>query len=289
MAIHPTYDPDWLNHQYNNRLHVPGFQVYLDRWERQSREIEQRLPLIKDLPYGALPRERLTIFPAARPGAKTLVFIHGGYWHLLDKSLFYFLADAFREKGITTVFLNYPLAPEASMDEIVLSCRNALAWLYHHLANYGGDPGQLYIAGHSAGGHLAAMLVATDWLRFSPGLPANLLKGACFVSGLFDLEPIRLSYLNTVLGMDEAAAVRNSPVGLKPLAHCPILVAGGEDETAAFQDQHTALYQNWNGKAGEIRLLSLPGKNHFSAVEAIAEKENALHISLCRWMDQKQV
>jgi arylformamidase len=200
---HPSYDQASLDSQYNNRLQVPDFQDYLDRWERRSRETEKALPVVKDIPYGPLPRQRLDVYPASTPQSKTLVFIHGGYWQMLDKALFHFLASGFRSYGITTVLLTYPLAPEASIGQMVLSCRRAVQWLYDHIADYGGDPGQLYVAGHSAGGHLAAMLAATDWNRLGFRVPANVLKGFCFISGLFDLAPIQLSYLNTVLQIDQ--------------------------------------------------------------------------------------
>lgn len=275
MAIHPSYDPAWLDHQYNNRLHVPQFQDYLNRWERQSRETEAALPVTRDIRYGPLPRERLDIFAADTPAAKTLLFIHGGYWHLFDKTLFYFLARSFRARGITTLLLNYPRAPEHTPDQMVLSCRRAVQWLYHHGAAYGAPPHQLYVAGHSAGGHLAAMLLATDWSRSDAGVPANGLKGAVLVSGLFDLEPIRLSYINQVLAMDEAMAARNSPLRLQPRAGCPVVVAVGQQETAAFQDQSRGLYEAWKEKAA-MQLLVVPGANHFSVVEMGDELQTAI-------------
>lgn len=271
------YDPAFLNSQYNNRLHVPDFQDYLDRWERLSRETEKALPIFRDIPYGPLPREKLDVFPSSAPGSKTLVFIHGGYWQMLDKSLFYFLAAGFRARGLTTVFLSYPLAPDYGMDRIVTSCRMAMAWLYSNISRFGGDPEQLYVAGHSAGAHLAAMLVATDWARLYPGVPATVLKGACFVSGLFYLEPIRLSYLNAVLQLDSETALRNSPVLLEPLVRCPMVVAVGEAETAAFQEQSKVLYEGWKERGSDIQFLSLPGLNHFSVVEGMAERRSALY------------
>lgn len=281
VATYKTYTQEELDRQYNNRLQVPHFQDYLDRWERRSRSTEQTLPLVKDLRYGDSPRETLDIFPAERAGSKTLVFLHGGWWHLLDKSRFYFLADGFRRQGINTVLLNYPLAPEASMGEIVASCRKAIPWLYSHSSAFKGDPEQLYVAGHSAGGHLAAMLVATDWKRFGAGVPKDVLKGAVFVSGLFDLEPIRHSYLNTVLGMDEEAAVHNSPARLQPVAGCPVVVAVGGAETTAFQDQSKALYAGWKAQS-DSRFLSLPGLNHYDVVEAMTEPGNALQQAIGR-------
>ncbi|MBE7173023.1 MAG: alpha/beta hydrolase [Williamsia sp.] len=284
MFVYKQYDQESLDIQYNNRLHVPEYADYFNRWERLSRQTEQELPVIKDLRYGDLPRERLDIYPSLLPHAKTLVFLHGGYWHMLDKSPFQFIANGFHSYPVTTVLLTYPLAPEASIDQIVFSCRKAIGWLYNNLSAFNGDPQQMYVAGHSAGGHLAAMLMATDWPTFAPGLPVNLLKGVCVVSGLFDLVPIHLSYLNRVLQMDIETAESNSPVRLEPLNPCPFIVAVGEAETAEFNDQSKELYACWKHKGIDIQLLVLPGQNHYSIVETIVDPQSALHQALLHFM-----
>lgn len=237
--------------------------------------------MVKDVAYGSLPGENLDIYPSANPRSKTLVFIHGGYWHLLDKAMFHFVAESFHAYGITTVLLNYPLAPSISMDAIVGSCRLALQWLYQNLQAYHANPDQIYVAGHSAGGHLAAMLVATDWSLNNPRIPANLLKGACFISGLFHLLPIQLSYLNTSIGMDREMALRNSPVLLAPKSNCPMIAAVGRAETAEFNDQSRDLYDSWQTKGSNIQLLSLPGLNHFSIMDAVTDPQAELHQAIC--------
>ena len=122
MFAYKHYDQDLLDRQFNNRLRVPDFQEYFDRWELLSREVEEKIPVKKDLAYGDRPRERLDIFPSAQPQSKTLVFIHGGYWQMLDKAMFRFIADGFHSYNITIVLLTYPLAPDVSIDQMVLSC-----------------------------------------------------------------------------------------------------------------------------------------------------------------------
>ena len=285
MFVYKTYDQASLDSQYNNRLHVPDYAAYLQRWERQSRETETKYPVIKDIPYGHLPRERLDVYPSARPGSKTLVFIHGGYWQMLDKALFHFVANGFHALGITTVLLTYPLAPEASIDQVVLSCRKAIQWLFQNVDTHHGDPHQLYVAGHSAGGHLAAMLLATEWERFTSGVPVNVLKGACLISGLFDLTPIQLSYLNKVLKMDGETAVQNSPIRFEPPKTCPVIVAVGEAETTAFNEQSKELYTCWKEKGAAVQLLQLPQLNHYSIVDTIADRNAPLHKMICRLME----
>lgn len=284
MFVYKQYDQQSLDNQYNNRLLVPDYAAYLNRWELLSRHTEKKLSVIKDLPYGNLPRERLDIYPSIQPQSKTLIFIHGGYWHLLDKSMFQFIADGFHSYPVTTVLLTYPLAPEASIDQIILSCRKAIQWLHSHLPAFNGDPQQMYLAGHSAGGHLAAMLMATDWPRFDPGLSAHVLKGICAVSGLFNLVPIHLCYINKVLKMDMETAICNSPVNLEPSNSCPLIVAVGEAESKEFNDQSKELYTCWKNKGIDIQLLQLPGKNHYSIVETIADPQSSLHKALRQLM-----
>lgn len=284
MHVYKQYDQASLDSQYNNRLHVRGFADYLSRWELLSRETENKLPVIKDIAYGNMQRETLDIFPAALPGSKTLVFIHGGYWQMLDKRIFHFVAGALHAYGVTTVLINYPLAPGASMDEIVVACREAITWIYRNISRFNGDPGQLYVTGHSAGGHLAAMLLTTNWKLLNDDLPRGLLKGSCMISGLFNLVPIQQSYLNQVLKMDLETANRNSPVRLEPKNFCPLIIAVGAAETQEFNDQSKELHAKWIDKGTEIEYLQLPQLNHFSIIESIRDPKSVLHLAMCEMM-----
>jgi autotransporter passenger strand-loop-strand repeat protein len=135
-----------------------------------------------DLSYGTHPGERLDIFPAQAAGAPVNIFVHGGYWHRLDKADFSFVARAFRPAGAATVVINYALMPSVDMDELVRQCRAAVAWTWLNAPSFGSDPDRLYVSGHSAGGHLTAMLLATDWASF--GCPADVVKGGVAISGL---------------------------------------------------------------------------------------------------------
>jgi arylformamidase len=165
MSIYKKYDQEQLNLQYNNRFHVPDFEDHLQRWESLSRLAEKKYRVIKDIPYGNELRESLDIFPSPQKGSKVLVFIHGGYWQKFDKSSFRFIGGAFADYGITTVLINYPLVPSVNIDQVVQSCRKAVDWIHINIAQWNGDPDQLYIAGHSAGAHLAAMLIAKEKIQ----------------------------------------------------------------------------------------------------------------------------
>ena len=158
VTIYKHYNQEQLNDQFNTRLHVPDYATYFERWENLSKQTENNHTHFKNVFFGTGPEECLDIFPADKPSSKTMIFIHGGYWHLLDKSLFHFLASSFLKQGVTIAFINYKLAPDYSIDEIVCSCRQAIRWVHDNIIRYNGDKSEIYVLGHSAGGHLASML-----------------------------------------------------------------------------------------------------------------------------------
>jgi len=272
MSVYKGYSQEELNYQYNVRLQVPDYASYFDRWERLSRQTELDYTVQKDISYGNHPKERLDIFPSGIPHSKTLVFIHGGYWHLLDKAMFYFLAAHFLKCGVTTVLVNYPLAPESSIDEIVLSSRKSIRWIHENIKRFNGDPAELFLLGHSAGGHLASMLLIEHEAAF--------VRCMISLSGLFRLEPIVLSYLNESIGMDRDEEIRNSPVFLNPSTDCPVLLVKGTDESDEFKAQSEELYHCWKMKMSNIKVLDIPGKNHYSIIDAVLEKGSPLRTAI---------
>jgi arylformamidase len=280
MVIYKQYNQQELDLQYNNRFHVPDFEKYLNRSESLSRQAEKKYKPVKDIAYGDLSRECLDIFPSPNPGSKTLVFIHGGYWQKLDKSSFHFIAGSFADYGITTVLINYPLAPGVTMDQIVMSCRNAVNWVHKNIAQWNGDPDQIYIAGHSAGAHLATMIITGEEKQSKQ----NYIKGICAISGLYNLIPIQLSNINDAIQMDKEMAIRNSPVFMNPTELCPLLLTVGGDETAEFKDQSSELSNKWKSKMQSVELKIIPGLNHFSIIDSVYETDAALHQLICKLM-----
>ena len=280
MNVYKHYNQEQLNNQYNTRLQVPDYADYFDRWERLSRQTADQNTILKDIPFGAHPEELLDIFPSNIPHSKTLVFIHGGYWHLLDKTMFHFLAGHFLNYNVTTVLINYPLAPRSSINEIVAACRKALRWIHENIIRFNGNPEELYLMGHSAGGHLASMLMVEENAKF--------IRAMISLSGLFRLEPVMLSYLNDSIGMDRENAVKNSPVFLEPANDCPLLLATGVDESDEFKAQSDQLYRHWKNKFSNIELLKVPQKNHYSILEAVIEKNSILCNAIIRLMNIDQ-
>jgi len=277
MIVYKHYEQEQLNDQYNNRLHVPDFADYFERWEKLSRQTEKEHTVFKNIFFGTHQEECLDIYPAKTLLAKTIVFIHGGYWHLFDKTMFHFIAATFFKHNITTVFINYPLAPAASMNAITSSCSYAIRWVHDNIIRFNGNPSQIYVMGHSAGGHLAAML--------SLEADINYLKSVICLSGLFRLEPLVLSNINDVLGMDTETAKRNSPVLLKPVNLCPQLLAVGTDETDEFKDQTMDMYNSWKSKHNKLELLKVQDKNHYSILDAVTEKSSSLQSVIFRLLN----
>jgi arylformamidase len=270
----PPSDPDraTLDGNYNLRAAVPEFQTWFDRYEATSAAFRARWPGRLDLAYGDGPRQAIDLFlPAGAGQPPLLAFIHGGYWQGRDRKDFSFAAKPLVAAGGAAVaLLGYDLAPAVTMDAIVGQIRDGLAWLHRNGAAQGFDPERIFVAGHSAGGHLAAMALATDWAG-AFGLPADLIKGVTAISGVFDLEPIRRCYLNDVLGMDEAEARRNSPLHLPLGRPCPVTVAVGELETAAFHEQSQAYAAKLEAAGWPVALMTQPGLDHFAIVMTLAE------------------
>ena len=274
------YDRAALDREYDNRKKVVDAPAWLTRFAEASNETRAALPCRLDLPYGAHPGERLDVFPAERATPAPIhVFVHGGYWQWLDKKDFSYVARALVPVGITTVVINYALIPTVSMAELVRQCRAAVAWVATHAASFGGDAGRITVSGHSAGGHLVAALMATDWAAFA-GLPADVVKGGIGISGLYDLEPIRLCYLNDVLALTADDARTQSPTLMTPKHAAPLLLPLGGLEGPEYHRQSEEMAAAWRRHGGRADVLNLATHDHFSIVWELSERDSALSRSL---------
>jgi arylformamidase len=271
------YDRAALDAQYNNRLKVPDYAAHLARWPGDG-ERARALPGVRlDVPYSTGPGETVNVFPAGPGPAPVLVFIHGGYWMALSKSVTDFVALSMVPAGVAVVNVDYTLMPGVRMDVLVGQCRAAVGWVLANAASFGGDPSRVWVAGHSAGGHLTAAVAATDWAA-QPGVPAGLRpRGGFAFSGLHDLEPIRLCYLNDTLGMDVAEASRNSPVAMPAPEDGDWHVWVGGAEGPEYLRQSVDLMAAWgsNGKR-RVRTEVLAGEDHFSIVAPLSDPASPL-------------
>jgi arylformamidase len=277
--------PAWLDSQYNNRALVPEYASHFDRWTRDSVVARQSSGAGLDLAYGQGRGETLDIFPAERlldgALAPVLVFIHGGYWRSLDKADHAFLAPAFVKQGACVVVPNYALCPAVTIPDIALQMVEALAWVYRHIAQYGGDTDRITVVGHSAGGHLAALLLTCQWPAYLPGLPPALVKNALSISGLYDLEPLRHTpFLADSLRLTPAQVKKASPALLPAPAvqqgRGVLYTVAGGSESSEFLRQNQLIQQAWGAQAVPV-CEALPGLNHFSVLEALVQPGHRLH------------
>jgi len=273
-------NPQWLDRMYNNRLRVPGHAAHFTRWAADSHSARERLPGQLNLAYGSSAAETLDIFPAekstTRHNAPVLVFIHGGYWRSLDKADHSFIAPEFTQAGACVVVPNYALCPAISIPGIVQQMVAALAWTWRHAADFGGDPKNITVIGHSAGGHLAAMLLTTDWTAQAPDLPPGLVKNAMSISGLYDLEPVRQTPFLSELRLTPEQVLQASPMLLPRPSQGPLYSVAGGDESEEFLRQNQLIRQAWGVESVPV-CESLPGLNHFSVLEALVQPSHRLN------------
>jgi arylformamidase len=270
------YDPAWLDAQYNNRARVPEHPQVFARWAEASALSRDRMSRRLDLRYGQGEHETLDVFPSPRANAPVLVFIHGGYWRSLDNSDHSFVAPSFNARGAMVVVANYDLCPAVTIDAIALQLTRALAFVWRHAALYGGDPGRIVVAGHSAGGHLAAMLACCDWKAVDRELPQRLLSGVLSVSGLFDLDPLcHAPFLQDDLRLTPAAAKALSPAFF-PRPSVPLVSLVGADESEEFLRQNQIIRERW-GEAAVPVCETVPGCNHYTVLHELADPTSSVH------------
>jgi arylformamidase len=255
----PFDAPDWralsqqdLDLGLNNSVAVAGSGDMVAGWERLSADMRAKHPGHLDLRYG--PRERNRIdFLKAGENAPTLVFIHGGYWQMRSKEVFTPVAAGPMAHGINVALIGYTLAPDAALDEIVAEIHKGLDFLAGQLPALGGDASRIVVSGWSAGGHLTAMALAHPQV-----------KGGVAISGIYDLEPIRHSYLNVKLRLDEAMSRRNSPMMQAAGAPKPLSLVVGSAELPLLRKQ-TADFAGHRAKYGlPVSYEEIPGANHFT-------------------------
>jgi arylformamidase len=256
-----------LDAAYNNTLAVGQARrdEYVADWTRRSEAIRKLSGARLDVRYDDGPRHRLDVFSCARAGAPTLVYIHGGYWQMNDKEPYAFLGEGLLSAGFNLVLVEYTLAPAARLDQIVSEVRRGVAWVIEHANEIGGDPAHVYVSGHSAGGHLTAMAMIDP-----------RVAGGVAISGIYDLEPIRLNYLNEKLGLDAAEEDRNSPIRHLPAQAAPLVVTVGLGELPELVRQSEEFATAWTRHGLRGTYLPVAKHDHFSILEELARPDGVV-------------
>ena len=264
--------PDWramdqqtLDDSYNNSKAVPESSEVFKQWIEKSQAFRASHSQFLDIPYGTLPREKLDYFSAG-PNTPVVIFIHGGFWQMRAKDDFAFLAQTYLKEGISVVMVGYPLAPDASMDQIVASSRKAVSYIGQHIAAWGGNPDHVVLSGWSSGGHLAIA-----------SMGEMKLKAVVPVSGIYELEPLVGTYLNKKLQMDLTMAKRNSPMLDLPHGKTPIYLFVGGSELIEMRRQSFDLDNRLKAIQYPVTLQEIAGKNHYTMLEQFGFEQGAIH------------
>jgi len=275
--VYADFTQDELDWQYNNRERVPNHEEYTSAYAARGNKFIEKAPHVFDLSFGDTPAEVVDVYPAfeSDDAAPVLIFFHGGYWFSRHKNDFRYIPAGFAPAGAMVVVVNYALIPDVDLPELVRQCRASVKWTYDNAAEHGGDPNRIYIAGHSAGGHVAAMMYATDWDQWD--VPVDAIAGGMAISGLYDLEPIRLNYMNPTLGFTEQTVADYSPVHLAPTLSAPIVFAVGGAETSEFQRHNKMLFGPWSAAGLACEEIVVPDLNHFTILEDFSTEGRMLN------------
>ncbi|TBW36993.1 alpha/beta hydrolase [Siculibacillus lacustris] len=276
MSTDAAIDPA-LDHAYGAGQRRPHWPALLERFAAASEAVAAGPGVLRDLAYGPHPRQRLDLVPAVDARA-IVVWLHPGYWQSRDRTLFRFLAPTFTALGCDAVFADYPLCPEVTVAELTEALRALVPALVAQSEVRHGRPLPIVAAGHSAGGHLAIELAATDWA--ARGLAPAPIAAVIGVSGVYDLAPLVATALNANLRLDLASARAASPLHRVPASACPALFAVGGAETPAFLDQSRAMAAAWGAAGHGQRLEITPGDDHFTVLTTLADPASPLHGAL---------
>lgn len=261
---HDEHPQEWYEREYNPRLTIPDMADIVAAWVERSAALRANRPVLADIQTGDHPRERVDLFRAS-PSKGTVVYLHGGFWCGSSKEEVSWVAESLLSEGYSVALLNYPLCPEVSLETLVESVRRSFARLISEVLN-DAERRTVVVAGHSAGGYLAADLVATDWTAY--GLPPQPFTGAVLISGMFDLGPLVCLTRNEFVGLTAELAARLSLHETAPKVRVPLAFVVGGAETSEFRRQSRTMAKAWSELEPDV--VEIPGANHFTVVEDLS-------------------
>jgi arylformamidase len=267
-----------IDAEYDPERRVGSRQPFIDWYVRESALARKRLECRMDVRYGPTPAETLDLFPSSEPGSPVLLYIHGGYWRALSSKEFSFVANGLVPHGVTVAVMNYALCPQVTIADITRQSQAAVAWLAENARLFSADPSRLFVAGHSAGGQQVGMLLSGDGgpAGGSSAGGAGTISGGITISGLFDLRPLRHSWLQPTLQLTERACEDQSPLLRIPRQAPPLLVSVGSEESAAFIGQSHSYHAAWRAAGLAGRYYLQPGANHYTAIYGLGDRASPL-------------
>ncbi len=272
-----TKETDYFEEMYNVRGSVPNHQDYFNQWGEKSKNfLSAGLHRSQiDVSYGEGSLENMDIFQPKGKSSAMLMFIHGGYWRSLDKRDHSFVAEPFVKAGVTVAVINYDLCPKVEISDICRQVVSAAAFLYKHANAIGFPDDKMYVAGHSAGGHLATMALACLWRQVDYRLPEKVFKGGLSISGLYDLRALtHVPSVNADLMLNQDSAAKVSPAIMMPPTNAPLVIAVGGKEIGGFQDQHNRILTSWRTVIAED--IPCPQEHHFDILLRLADEDHQL-------------
>ena len=280
-----------IDAEYDPSLRVASRQPYLDWYLHESAQARETLDCRLDVPFGPTPAETLDIFPSQTPNSPVLMFIHGGYWRAFSSKEFSFFASGMVPHGITVAVMNYALCPQVTIAEITRQSRAAVAWLAGNARQHCGNPAEIFVAGHSAGGQQVGMLLSGSGARGVDAASreaedaARLVKGGIAISGLFDLRPLQHSWVQPSLQLTDSLAVEQSPMLQIPSQAAPLLLTVGGDESAAFLSQSQNYLAAWKKAGLDGEYFPQPGRNHYESIYGFADPASPLSIAVADFIE----
>lgn len=286
MALYRNFQTqEEIDEQYDieSQLDMARYGAWM---QKRSEAARQDLTCRPSVQYGPTLDEFVDVFPSSTPGSPVLVFIHGGWWRSLSSTDFHYVARGPVSADVTVVMVNYSLCPKVSIAEITRQSRAAVAWTHRNIEQYNGDPNNIFVSGHSAGGHQVGMLAVTDWVG-EYGLPADVVRGGVPISGLFDLRPFYYSWLQPQLLLNHDIIQRQSPLfHVEGLAnYIPLLITLGGDESEDFHRQSDTFGQAWEAAGGRSETFDQPGRDHISAISGLEDVNSALCQAVLSFID----